>query len=89
MEKAHGVLMVNLLEMYNIWVDNSSSHTDKLLLKIIKNLKNYFLILGEGDTFGINGSFSVREKKLTLILLRQRQSFVWVCNIIAIIVIYC
>ena len=57
-------------------VDNSSSHTDKLLLKIIRNLKNYFLILDEGDTFGINGSFSVREKKLTLILLRQRQSFV-------------
>ena len=39
--------MMNLL-------DNSSSRTD--------NLKNYFLIFGEGDTFGINGSFGVREK---------------------------
>ena len=30
--------------------DNSS-------LSLVDNLKNYFLILGEGDTFGINGSF--------------------------------
>ena len=36
-------------------VDNiSSSHTD--------NLKNDFLILDEGDTFRINGSFGVPEK---------------------------
>ena len=35
-------------------VHNSSSRTD--------NLKNYFLIFGEGDTSGINGSFGVREK---------------------------
>ena len=34
-------------------VDNSwSSHTD--------NLKNVFLILGKGDTFGINGSFALK-----------------------------
>ena len=50
-------------------VDNSSSsHT--------KNLKNDFLILGEGLTFGINGGFGTSEKKLSLILLKQRQSFV-------------
>ena len=37
-------------------VDNSSScHTD--------NSKNEFLVLGEGDTFGINGSFGVPENK--------------------------
>ena len=37
-------------------VDNSSSsHVD--------NLKNNFLVLGEGDTFGINESFDVSEKK--------------------------
>ena len=36
-------------------VDNSlSSHTD--------NLKDDFLILGEGDTFGINGSSGALEK---------------------------
>ena len=40
-------------------VDNSSSsHTD--------NLKNDFLILGEGDTFGINGSFGALEKKFDI-----------------------
>ena len=38
-------------------VDSSSpSHTD--------NLKNDFLILGEGNTFGINGSFGAPEKKM-------------------------
>ena len=49
-------------------VANSSSHND--------NFKNYFLILGEGDTFGINESFYLQGKKLILILLKQRQSFV-------------
>ena len=38
-------------------VDNSSSsHT--------YNLKNNFLILVEGDTFGINGSFGAPEKSI-------------------------
>ena len=37
-----------------------------------------FLILGEKDTFGINGSFSALEKNLVLILLKQRQNFGWV-----------
>ena len=49
-------------------VDNSSSTH-------IGNLKNYFLILGEGDTFGIDGSFVEPEKKLILILVKQRQNF--------------
>ena len=35
--------------------NNSSAHTD--------NPKNDFLILGEGDTFSINGSFGAPEKK--------------------------
>ena len=46
--------------------NRSSSHSD--------NLKNDFLILGEGDTFGINGSFGGPEKKLILILVKQRQN---------------
>ena len=50
-------------------VDNSSSsHTD--------NLKIDFLILGEGDTLGINGSLGAPEKKmLVLILVKQIQNF--------------
>ena len=61
-------------------VDNSSSsHTE--------NLKKDFLILGVGDTFGINGSFDT-PKKLMLVLVSERQSFVWVCIIMVIIVIY-
>ena len=50
-------------------VDNrSSSHTD--------NCKIDFLVfLGEGDTFGVSGSFDVLEKKLVLILVKQRQNF--------------
>ena len=62
-------------------VDNSSSsHT--------YNLKNNFLILGEEDTFGINGRFDAPENKLILILVKQRQNIAWVCIIIEIIVIY-
>ena len=46
----------------NFSVDNSSSsHGD--------NLKNNFSVLGEGDTFGINGSFGAPEKSLVLILV--------------------
>ena len=37
---------------------SSSSHTD--------NLKNDFLILAEGDTFGINGSFGSPGKKMCI-----------------------
>ena len=49
-------------------VDNSSSsHTD--------NQKNEFLILDEGDTFGINGSFGAPEKDSVLILVKQEQNF--------------
>ena len=39
-------------------VDNSSSSH-------AHNLRNDFLILGEGDTFGINGSFGAPEKKVS------------------------
>ena len=50
-------------------VDNSFlSHAD--------SLKYDFLILGEGDPFGFNGSFGAPEKKLEFIFLKQRQSFV-------------
>ena len=38
------------------------------LILIIK--KNVFLILGEGDTFGINGIFGPTEKSLVLILVK-------------------
>ena len=50
--------------------------------------KNKFLILGERDTCDINGTFGAPEKSLILILVKQRQNFVWVCIIIAIAVIY-
>ena len=55
MEQDHGI--VTLLRMFvNFGVDNSSSsHTD--------NCKNNFLVLGEGPTYGINGSF---EKKSSI-----------------------
>ena len=51
-------------------VDNSS-------LFHSENRKNNFIILGEGPTYGINGSFGSSEKKsLVLILLKQAQSLV-------------
>ena len=39
-------------------VNNSSSHSD--------NIKNRFLISGEGDTYGINGNFDAPEKKFSI-----------------------
>ena len=49
-------------------VDNSSSsHAD--------NLKNNFLVLGEGDTFGINGSFGAPEKKLSIHFSKANTKF--------------
>ena len=46
---------------------SSSSHAD--------NQKNDFLVLDERDTFGINRKFGAPEKKLALILVKQRQFF--------------
>ena len=48
-------------------VDNSSSSH-------AVNLKNNFLVLGKGDTFGINGSYGTPEKRV-LILVKQTQNF--------------
>ena len=49
-------------------VDNSlSSHTD--------NLKNNFLLIGEGDTFRINGSFAATEKKLSINFSKANTKF--------------
>ena len=37
-------------------------------------------MLGEGDTFGISGSFSAPKwKRLILVLVKHRQNFAWVC----------
>ena len=49
-------------------VDNSSSsHTD--------NHKNNFLVLGEGKTYDINGSFGAAEKKFSINLTKARTKF--------------
>ena len=49
-------------------VDNSSlSHSD--------NRKNNFLILGEGPTFGINGSFGWPEKKFGIHFTKANTKF--------------
>ena len=46
---------------------SSSSHTD--------NLKDDCLVLVEGDTFSSDGGFGALEKKLLLILVKQKQNF--------------
>ena len=49
-------------------VDNSpSSHAD--------NCKNNVLVLGEGDTFGINGSFGAPEKKFSINFSKAKTKF--------------
>ena len=50
--------------------------------------KVIFLVLGKGSNYEINGSFGTAEKKLVLNLATQRQSFVSVCKIMVLIVIY-
>ena len=48
-------------------VDNtSSSHAD--------NRKNKFLVLGEGPTYGINGSFGSPEKKFSINLTKAKKN---------------
>ena len=65
----------------NFGVDNSSSSYSG-------NSKNNFLILGEGQTFGINESFGWPEKNLLLILLIKTQHFPWV-YISRLIIVIC
>ena len=48
--------------------DKSSSSHD--------NRKNNILVLGEGQTFEINGRFGLSEKKLVIILVKETQNFV-------------
>ena len=49
-------------------VDNSSSsHTD--------NQKNKFLVLSEGDTSGVNGSFVAPEKKFCINFTKAKTIF--------------
>ena len=51
-----------------IGVDNSSSsHGD--------NRKDDFLVLGEGDTFFINGSFGALEKKFSINFSKAKTKF--------------
>ena len=62
--------------------DNSSlSHSD--------NHKNNFLILREGLTSNINGSFGSLEKSLVSILLNQNHNIAWVYITIIITVNFC
>ena len=42
---------------------------------ILAVLKIYFLIVGNGDIFDINGRFGAPERNLILILVKQRQFF--------------
>ena len=46
---------------------SSSSHAH--------NLNNNFLVLGEGDTFGINGSFGAPEKKFSINFSKANKKF--------------
>ena len=52
----------------NFGVDNSS-------LFHIDNCKNNFLMLGEGPTFGINGSFGSSKKKFNIDFSKANKKF--------------
>ena len=52
------------------------------------NRKNHILVLGEGDTFGINESLGALEKKSGLTLTWKSRNSVSVCVRLVIIAIY-
>ena len=54
MGKVHEVLVITVFGVDN----SSSSYSD--------NCKNNSLVLGEGSTFGSNGSFDTAEEKLSI-----------------------
>ena len=56
----------------------------QLILLIAKKI---FLVLGKGDTFGINGSVMHHEKGLVLTSVNQRPNSPWVFIVMVIIVI--
>ena len=51
------------------------------------NHKSNCLTLGEGSTYGINGSFESPEKKFSFNFTKANTNFVWVCIIMLVIVI--
>ena len=55
-EKVNVILAMAML-VFGV-VNSSSSHSD--------NIKNHFLISGEGDTYGINGNFGAPEKRFSI-----------------------
>ena len=68
MENVGEILVMTLLGILNFGVDNSSSsHTD--------NRKNTFLVLDEGNTVGINGSFWAPEKKFGINFSKAKTRF--------------
>ena len=48
--------------------------------------KMFFIVLSGGYFLGFNGSFGSPEKKLLLIIVKQRQNFAWVCITIVIVI---
>ena len=62
-------------------VDNSSSsHRD--------NLKNDFLMLGDGPSFGVDGRFGASEKKIDINFIKAKTKVCLSLHIILMIVIY-
>ena len=66
-EQVNGVLVTTLLGIF-FGVDNSSSfHAD--------NRKNKILVLGEGPTNDINGSFGAAEQKFNINFSKAKKTF--------------
>ena len=70
---------VNSTNVLSFGIDGSSS-------SLADNLKT-FLVWGEGNTFGINGSFGALEKRFGISVNKTAQNIVLVCIIMLITVI--
>ena len=73
-------------EILEKYVYYSTAMLFNILLFCLKGYSET-LLLGEGWTNGINGSFGSPEKSVVFILLKQTQNFAWVYTTIIIAVI--
>ena len=78
MYSGYGITFGIILILIIFDVDNSSSfHSD--------NRKNNFLVLGEGPSFGINGSFRLPEKRFSINFTKANSRFFLIVMLIIFI----
>ena len=60
---------------YRTALDGKGNDFDNSLSSHADNRKNHFIVLGEGDTHDINGSFGALEKKVIINFSKVKTKF--------------